>query len=121
MDIALWIVSALLAAAYILAGLNKALLPHSKLVRSLPWAEDFRPGTVKFIGIVEFLGGLGLFLPWLTGIAPVLTPIAASGLVLVQLLAAIVHLRRGEPKALPINAVLLLAALFVAVFRFAAL
>jgi hypothetical protein len=121
MDIALWIVSGLLAAAYIFAGLNKTLSPKSKLAASLPWTKDFSPGTVKFIGIVEFLGGLGLILPWLTGITPVLTALAATGLVLVQLLAAIVHIRRGEPKALPINAVLFLAALFVAVFRFAAL
>lgn len=121
MEITLWIVSGLLAAAYVFAGLNKTLSPKAKLVGSLPWVEDFRPGTVKFIGIVEFLGGVALILPWLTGIAPVLTPIAAAGLVLIQLVAAMVHIRRGEPKALPINAVLLLAALFIAIFRFAAL
>jgi uncharacterized membrane protein len=120
LDIALWIVSGLLAVAYIFAGATKALRPKEKLT-NLPWTKEYSAGTVKFIGVAEFLGGVGLILPWLTGIAPVLTPIAASGLVLVQLLAIIHHLRHNEAKVLPMNIVLLLAALFVAVFRFAAL
>ncbi len=122
MDIALWIVSGLLAAAYLFAGINKALRPKDKLVETgLAWGEDFSPATIKFIGVVEILGAIGLILPWLTGIAPVLTPIAATGLVIVQVLAIIVHLRRHEAKVIPMNLVLLLAALFVAIFRFAAL
>jgi DoxX-like family len=122
MEIALWIVSGLLAAAYLFAGANKVLRPKDKLVATgLAWAEDFSPATIKFIGTVEILGAIGLILPWLTGILPVLTPIAATGLVLVQVLAIIVHFRRHEAKVVPMNFVLLLAALFVAVFRFAAL
>ena len=120
METALWIVSGLLALAYIFAGATKALRPKNKLT-NLPWTKDYSAGTVKFIGIAEFLGGLGLILPWLTGIAPVLTPIAATGLVLVQLLAIVHHIRHNEAKVLPMNIVLLLAALFIAIFRFAAL
>lgn len=118
MDIALWIVTGLLAAAYLAAGLMKTFTPKQKLQKNLPWVEDFPPGTVRFIGIVEMLGAIGLVLPWLTGIAAVLTPIAATGLVIVQILAIVVHLRRVERKNLPFNAFLLLAALFVAIFRF---
>jgi uncharacterized membrane protein len=118
MNIAVWVVSGLLAAAYLFAGLNKATQPKTKLVTTLPWAEDFTPNTLKLIGIVEVLGAIGLILPWLTGIAPVLTPLAATGLVIVQALAAVVHVRRKEAKALPINAVLGLLALFVALVRF---
>jgi uncharacterized membrane protein len=120
MEIALWIVSGLLAVAYIAAGAMKALRPKEQLT-NLPWTKEYSAGTVKFIGIAELLGGLGLIIPWLTGIAPVLTPLAASGLVLVQILAMIHHLRHNEAKSVPINVVLLLLALFVAVFRFAAL
>lgn len=120
MDIALWIVSGFLAVAYIAAGSMKALRPKEQLT-NLPWTQEYGAGTVKFIGIAEILGGLGVSLPWLTGIVPVLTPIAASGLVLVQLLAMIHHLRHDEAKSVPINIVLLLLALFVAIFRFAAL
>jgi len=79
MNIAVWIVSGMLAAAYLFAGTNKATRPKDKLVDSLPWAEDFRPETIKFIGIMEILGALGLILPWMTGIAPVLNPLAATG------------------------------------------
>lgn len=121
MDIALWIASGLLAAAYVFAGINKATQPKAKLATSLPWTEDFSAGTIKFIGIAELLGGIGLILPWLTDIAPVLTPLAATGLVIVQAAAIVVHLRRGEAKVIPFNALLLLLALFVAIARFAAL
>jgi uncharacterized membrane protein len=121
MSIAVWIVSGLLAAAYLAAGVMKSTQPKEKLAASLPWTGDFSPAAIKFIGITEFLGALGLVLPWLTGIAPVLTPIAATGLALIQALAIIVHVRRREPNALPINLVLLIAAAFVAIVRFAAL
>ncbi len=121
MDIALWITSGILAAAYILAGIMKTLQPKEKLLANLPWTEDYAPATIKFIGIAELLGGIGLVLPWLTGVAPVLTPIAATGLAIIQVLAIVAHLRRGEAKVIAFNAVLLLAAVFIAVFRFAAL
>jgi hypothetical protein len=48
MNIAVWIVSGLLAAAYLFAGANKATRPKDKLVGSLPWAEDFSPATIKY-------------------------------------------------------------------------
>jgi hypothetical protein len=51
-------------------------------------------------------------------VASVLTPIAAVGLVIVQVVAALVHLKLGETKSLPVNVVLLLLAAFVAVGRF---
>jgi uncharacterized membrane protein len=121
MNIAVWIASGLLAAAYLFAGTNKAIRLKGKLVDSLPWAEDFSPATIKFIGIMEILGAIGLILPWLTGIAPVLTPLAASGLVILQALAIVVHLRRGEAKVTAVNLILLLLALFVAIVRFTAL
>jgi hypothetical protein len=60
-----------------------------------------------------------LILPAVTGIAPVLVPLAATGLAIVMVLASIVHLRRGEAKVLPVNIVLFLLAAFVAVGRFA--
>jgi len=117
MNIALWIVTGLLAVMYLTAGLMKTFTPKEKLSTSLPWTEDYSAGTVRFIGIVELLGALGLVLPWLTGVAPILTPLAASGLVIVQVLAIIVHIRRHEARALPFNVLLLVLALFVAIVR----
>ena len=121
MNIALWVVQGLLAAVYLAAGVMKVARSREQMVASggFEWAKDMTDGAVKAIGAVEVLGALGLVLPQLTGIAPVLTPIAAVGLVIVQVLAMRVHLKLGETKSLPVNAVLLLLAAFVAVGRFA--
>lgn len=120
MNTALWITSGFLGLAYIAAGVIKSFRTREKLT-SLPWTQEYSAGTVKFIGAAELLGGIGLVLPWLTGIAPVLTPVAAIGLAVVQVLAILHHIRHHEAKSLPINAVLLLIALFIAIGRFAQL
>jgi hypothetical protein len=67
---------------------------------------------------VELLAAIGLVLPAATGILPWLTPLAAAGLALVMLLAAITHLRRKEPRAVVVNAVLFALSAFVAWQRF---
>jgi len=121
MDIALWAVSGILAVLYLGAGIVKTVRTREQLAPMLGWVRDAPVWSVKAIGIAEILGAIGLVVPWLTGIAPVLTPLAAVGLVIVQIGAIPVHLRRGEGRQVPANVVLLLAALFVAVFRFAQL
>jgi uncharacterized membrane protein len=118
MNVFLWIVQIVLAAAFVLAGVMKSTQPKEKLRPNLPWVEDFSAGTVRLIGVAELLGGLGLILPAATGIAPVLTPIAATGLAVVMVLAAITHIRRKEPSGVAINAVLFLLSALVAWGRF---
>ncbi len=119
MNIALWIVAGLLAVAFLAAGLMKVTTPKAKLVERLPWAADYSDGQVKGIGIVEVLGALGLILPGVTGIAPILVPLAAAGLAIVMVLAAIMHLRRGDGFAAVVpNIVLFALAVFVAWGRF---
>jgi hypothetical protein len=121
MGIALWIVAGLLAVAYLGSGAMKLATAYDKLTSNpnMAWARDFSPGAVKGIGAVEILGAAGLTLPEATGIVPVLTPLAASGLVLLQLGAMVTHARRQEYPPLPINIVLALLAAFVAVGQFA--
>jgi hypothetical protein len=120
MNVVLWIVSGLLAAVYLAAGLTKLTQPREKLAAGqMGWAADFSDAAFKGIGLVELLGAIGLILPWATGIATVLTPLAATGFVIVQILAFVVHARRKETKNLPVNVVLLLLAAFVAIGRFA--
>jgi hypothetical protein len=120
MNVVLWIVAGVLAAFYLAAGLTKLSQPREKLAAGqMGWAEDFSDGGVKGIGAVELLGAIGLILPWALGIATILTPLAATGLVIVQIGAIVVHVRRKELKALPINVVLVLLAAFVAIGRFA--
>lgn len=100
MNIALWIVNGLLALAFLAAGGMKLARPKDALSASgMAWVEDFSPGAVKTIGALEVLGALGLVLPRLTGIAEILTPLAAVGLVLTMVGAVVVHVRRKEPPA----------------------
>lgn len=102
MIIAFWIVGGITALAFLAAGLMKATRPKTALARSMAWVEDYSGGAVKAIGVVEILGAFGISLPALTGIAVVLSPIAAVGLVVVTIAAAIVHVRRHESPAPPI-------------------
>lgn len=118
-NIALWAVQGLLAFAYLVAGGLKVVRPREQLVASgrLDWMKDHSDAAVKAVGAVEIVGALGVILPGATGIARILTPIAAVGLVIVQIGAMRVHLTRNEREPLPINVILLLLAAFVAVGR----
>ncbi len=119
MNIVLWIIAGLLAAAFGAAGLMKLAQPKAKLAESgMGWTEDFSDGQVKLIGLAEVLGAVGLILPAALDIAPVLTPLAAAGLALLMVGAAVTHVRRGEKNMLPVNLVLGGLAAFVAVMRF---
>lgn len=118
MDIVLWIVAGLLALAFLAAGAMKLAQPREKLVASgMAWAGDAGDGAVKAIGALEVVGAVGLVLPALTGVATVLTPLAALGLALVMVGAVVVHLRRGETTAVAAPVVLGLLALALAVLR----
>jgi uncharacterized membrane protein YphA (DoxX/SURF4 family) len=119
MNIALWIVQALLAIAFGMTGALKLTQPKEKLAAQTPYVEDFSTRTIKLIGTVEILGALGLILPLLTGILPWLTPLAAVGLALTMLGAMATHLRRHEYPNLVANLILLVLAVFVASGRFA--
>ena len=119
MNVVLWIIAGLLAAAFAAAGLMKLAQPKAKLAESgMAWTEDFSEGQVKLIGLVEVLGAIGLILPAALDIAPILTPIAAAGLVLTMLGATVVHARRGEKSSIPVTLVLAALAAFVAIMRF---
>ena len=118
MNVVIWIIQALLALAFLFAGVTKVSQPKPKLARNMAWVESFSDGTVKIIGTLEILAAIGLVLPAWTGIAPILTPLAASGLVVLMALAAITHLRRKESQVVGINAVLLILAAAVAILRF---
>jgi len=100
MTITLWITAVLLTLVYLLAGFSKVARSKAKLLPQMGWVEDFAEPQLKAIGAVEILGALGVILPLVTGIAPLLTAAAAFGLVLVQIVAMVVHIRRGDFKRL---------------------
>ncbi|WP_436757537.1 DoxX family protein [Streptosporangium sp. V21-05] len=118
MNIVLWVVQGLLALAFLFAGYTKATKSRADLSGQMPWVEDFSDGQVKIIGILEVLAAFGLILPAVTGILPVLTPIAAAALAVTMVGALVVHLRRKEYPGIVVNVVLLLLSAFVAWGRF---
>jgi len=98
MTIALWIVNILLALAFLAAGAMKAARPKEALAANgMAWTEDFSSPSIKLIGIAEVIGAVGLIVPLLTGIAPILTPIAAVCLAIIG--ATATHARRKESVA----------------------
>ena len=119
METAYWIVAGLLALAYLAAGAQKATRSQTKLAEAgMVWAGDFPLPAVRLIGIIELLGAVGLILPPLVDITPVLGPTAAVGLALLQVGAVVTHLTRREPKVLPMNLALLALAAAAAVLGF---
>jgi uncharacterized membrane protein YphA (DoxX/SURF4 family) len=118
MNVAVWVLQVLLALAFLLAGATKVSQPRQRLAASMGWVEDFSDNTVRTIGVLEILAGVALLLPAVTGVATVLVPLAAVGLVLLMLGAAFTHRRRGELPMIGINATLLLVAVVVAWARF---
>jgi len=113
MNIALWIVQVLLLGMYAMAGVMKTFTT-AKAKETLPWAKGRSDAFVRFIGISELLGALGMVLPMLTGILPWLTPLAAVGLAIIQILAIFSeHLPKKEYNVIPMNIVLLALAVFI--------
>ncbi len=118
MNVVLWIIAGLLAAAFLGAGLTKLTQPKEKLATNMGWVEDFSPGTVKLIGALEVLAAIGLVLPAALDVLPVLVPLAAIGLIALMIGAAITHGRRKESPMIVVNLVLLLLAAVVVWGRF---
>jgi uncharacterized membrane protein YphA (DoxX/SURF4 family) len=120
MSIALWIIAGLLAAVFLFAGSNKLFIPREKLAKAPGggWVLSFSAGFVKALGALEILGAVGLILPALLDIAPVLVPLAATGLATIMVGAAIVTYRRQEFKHVLLNLIYLAIAAFVAFSRF---
>ncbi len=119
MNVTLWIVAGVLAVAFALAGVMKLSRSQEQLVSSgLGWAADFPVSTIRLIGAAELLGAIGLIMPPVVGVAEGLVPLAASGLAVVMVGAAVTHARRKEYPLIAVNLVLLASAVFVAVMRF---
>lgn len=121
MNVALWITAGLLAAVC-LAGSAKMFVPKEKIAAlggtASQWALDFSPAALRAIGAVELLAAAGLILPAVLDIAPVLVPLAATGLVVLFVCALTMRLRRGETATITGDLIYLVLAAFVAWGRF---
>lgn len=118
LNISLWAVQIILAAMLIMAGTMKSTQPIEKLAAMLPWADQVPAWLVRFIGVSEFLAAVGILLPSILRIQPKLTPLAASGIVVIMILAIGFHVTRGEASMIGINIFIVAAALFIAWGRF---
>ena len=115
---ALWIVQGLLAALFLFAGGTKLILPLDVLTSMGSPNQIALPGWfVRFIGVVEVLGALGLILPGLLRIRPGLTPLAAAGLVSIMIGATVLTLAGGDVAPALIPLVVGLLSAFVAYGR----
>jgi uncharacterized membrane protein YphA (DoxX/SURF4 family) len=114
----LWVAQSLLAALFLFSGVMKSTQSAQKLVTGgQTGVEGLPQALIRFIGIAEILGAAGLVLPVLMNVMPGLTPLAAIGLGLIMILAAIVHYRRNEKRTALLNLLILLVCLFVAYGR----
>lgn len=118
LNILLWIAQILLAFVFMMAGYMKLSTPIDELATQMSWVLDLPELMVRFIGLSEFLGAMGLLIPALVKFKSILTPWAAAGLATVMLLAALFHLVRGEHASIAVNAGFGVVAAFVAWGRF---
>jgi uncharacterized membrane protein len=114
-NMALWIVQALLAALFLFAGGIKLVTPMEEMRKQMPLLlPDW---FVLFTGVVEVLGALGLVLPWVLRIKPGLTPLAAAGLVIVMIGAAVYTWAAGDVASALIPLLVGILCAFVAYGR----
>ena len=106
----LWIAQGILAALFLFAGGMKLVVPADALA-----AQSHLPGAfMKFIGLAETLGALGLVLPGLFRIRQAVTPLAATGLVIIMIGATVTTVVQGQGPAAVVPALVGVVAAYVA-------
>lgn len=114
LHVILWVVQIGLSVSLLWAAGMKLFQPPDKLATMWPWVGQVPVALVKFTGIVDLLGAMGLVLPALLRIRPQLTPLTAGCLILLMVCASIFHIMRGEASVIGVNIVFALLAVFVA-------
>jgi len=114
LNIATWVAQVILALLFGMAGVLKTFTPMAELATKIPWTAEVPETLVRFIGVSELLGAIGILLPAALRIRPRLTPLAAAGLALVMALAILFHVARGEAQVIGVPIVLGALAAFVA-------
>jgi len=109
----LWVIQGLLAALFLFAGSMKLILPIEALAGPVTLPGWF----LRFIGVAEVAGAIGLILPWLTRIQPRLTPVAAGGLVIIMGGATVITVIGGPAATAAVPFVVGLLAATVAYGR----
>jgi hypothetical protein len=120
MDLTLWITTGLLAVVALAGGISKAFVPKEKLAEHNggEWTQLASIGFVRSLGVLELLAAVGLILPAVLDIAPVMVPVTAVCWVLLMVGAMITHGRLGQFKFVMLNSVYFALAAFIAWGRF---
>jgi hypothetical protein len=114
MNTILWIFQSLVAGLFLYSGVNKSIYSEQQLVAKGQTGVDGLPtGLIRFIGISEILGAIGVILPWLLHILPVLTIVSAVGFAVIMVPAAVIHYKRRELQNVLTNCVLFLMCVFI--------
>ena len=117
MNIAIWLVQVLVAIFFLFNGFMKTFLPIADLSNQVPWVLDIPEALVRFIGIVEISGGLGVVLPAITRILPWVAVVASGGLGIHMFLAVVFHISRGEFPNIILPVIILALAAIIAYGR----
>lgn len=126
MNTLLWIFQILLCIEFLASGINKSTLSEKALVaKGQTGVEGLPAGLIRFIGISEILGSIGIIIPWLTRIRPVLTPVTAVCFAFIMIPASVIHFKRYQRSGIKkelgnvtINTITFLMSAFVAYGRF---
>ena len=118
MAVVLWAIQCLLAPA--LAGFGTVRLVRSReqVVTAFPYLKQFPTSAIRGLGLLELAAGLGLVIPGITGIAPVLVPLAALGGLALALVGTAMHLRRSETTPAATNIIFIVLLILIAWGRF---
>ena len=111
LNIGLWVVQVLLAILFLMAGITKLTSPVENL--PYPWMKEVPELMVRLLGIVEILGGIGIFLPSMLRIKPQLAIFATLGMIFLMISAIIFHVMRGESAVIGFNFIVIALAGFV--------
>lgn len=122
MNVVLWIGQCALAAIFVLSGALKSTQSKERMLATgQTGVREFPLPAIRLVAISELLAVVGLLVPQATGVAPVLTPLAALGLAVVMVGAAVAHTRLQEPRTAAVNVAILLLCVAVAAGRLAGL
>jgi len=115
MNTVLWILQAAMSVIFMYSGVNKSIFSVRRLVyeKGQTGVENLSLPFVRFIGISEILGAVGLILPWWLNMLPVLTPVSAILFAFIMMPAAIIHYKRKEPKNVLTNTILFCICIFI--------
>jgi uncharacterized membrane protein YphA (DoxX/SURF4 family) len=119
MNTAIWICQLFLAIIFLYSGVAKSTQSERWLVaHKQTGVEGLAITFIRFIGISEILGSIGILVPSFTGIMPILTPVTAVCFAVIMVFAARIHYRRNEMQSVALNIFILCMSLFVAFERF---